>query len=181
MRCKNVNNYYGLYAISDTGSLFNLTNGKKLKGIVTKYGYRVYTLTKNGEHKNYFAHRLVADAFIRKPFDKNFVNHKDGNKLNNNVSNLEWVTPSENELHSYGVLGKVCYCKGLKGKNHPASKPLKAINIDTGEQLIFESRLEASSELNIDGSGITRAAQGKRSRAGRWIFEYIGNDTSHLR
>ena len=51
-------------------------------------------------------HRLVAEAFISNPEDKREVNHKDGNRLNNCADNLEWVTRSENQIHSYKVLGR---------------------------------------------------------------------------
>jgi hypothetical protein len=69
-------------------------------------GYLRCTLSKNNIQKKIFVHRLVAENFIDNPHKKRCVNHIDGNKLNNSISNLEWVTHSENEIHSYNVLNK---------------------------------------------------------------------------
>lgn len=69
-------------------------------------GYTRYEIFIDYIKSRVFAHRLVALAFISNPENKPFVNHKDGNKQNNTVENLEWCTKSENELHSWRVLGK---------------------------------------------------------------------------
>lgn len=94
--------------------------GKILKPIITKSGYvNVCLTTGNDESKiTKRVHRLVADAFIENPDDKDEINHKDGNKENNRAENLEWVTRSENEQHAYdNNLVKV-----LKGSEKPLSK-----------------------------------------------------------
>jgi len=64
-------------------------------------GYKTLILYSGNVAKNKMIHRLVASAFIPNPENKKEVNHKDGNKLNNNVENLEWCTPSENQYHSH--------------------------------------------------------------------------------
>lgn len=69
--------------------------------------YKRVTICKNNTPKRFQVHRLVAIHFIENPENKPCVNHIDGNPSNNHVSNLEWCTYSENELHSYNVLGKV--------------------------------------------------------------------------
>ena len=69
-------------------------------------GYHQIHLRINKKLKVYYIHRLVAECFILNPENKPEVNHKDGIKTNNDISNLEWVTRSENERHSYDVLGK---------------------------------------------------------------------------
>ena len=79
-----------------------------IKPFINKYGYVEYSLNdKDNKRRHIQAHRIVAIMFIDNPFNKKYVNHLDGNKLNNNVSNLEWCTASENEKHSYRVLGKI--------------------------------------------------------------------------
>lgn len=72
----------------------------KLKPEETKKGYlRVYLYNNDGYRKHFKVHRLVAQAFIENPDGKPQVNHKDGNKHNNSVTNLEWVTDAENKKH----------------------------------------------------------------------------------
>jgi hypothetical protein len=79
------------------GKSNKLRSSKKLNGTITKKGYLAVEL----EGKFYFIHRLVAICFIPNLNNKEQINHKDGNKLNNNVENLEWVTNKENMEHSY--------------------------------------------------------------------------------
>ena len=74
--------------------------GKILKPNVDKYGYENITLSNKGFRKTFLVHRLVALVFIPNPLNKPTVNHKDGNKVNNDVSNLEWATHKEQKSHS---------------------------------------------------------------------------------
>lgn len=88
------------YAVSDTGKIKNLTTGRILKPRCDRYGYFTIMLRNNGVPYCKFIHRLVAVAFLDNPQNKEQVNHKDYNTLNNNVNNLEWTTPKENARHS---------------------------------------------------------------------------------
>jgi len=92
--------YENLYSISKNGEVLS-NNGKKLKTEITKFGYCRCALYSNGNTKRFAIHRLVAMAFIPNPENKPQVNHKDGNKKNNCVENLEWVTASENIFHAF--------------------------------------------------------------------------------
>lgn len=69
-------------------------------------GYLFVSLSKDGKRYLKKVHRLVAQAFIPNPFHKPQINHKNGDKTNNGVDNLEWVTNAENMLHAYRVLGR---------------------------------------------------------------------------
>lgn len=89
------------YQISEDGVLYNTKTKKYPKGYITLTGYRVYNFHFNGVKKLLFAHRMVAETYIpNNDPKKNCVNHIDGNKLNNNVRNLEWVTRAENNQHA---------------------------------------------------------------------------------
>lgn len=109
-----IKGYEGLYEISNNGKVKSLArivigkNNRKqtlpelyLAPFVTKRGYWAVNLYKSARFKTKTIHKLIADYFIPNPENKPEVNHKDGNKLNCNIDNLEWVTPSENISHAY--------------------------------------------------------------------------------
>lgn len=90
------------YAINMVGEVFNLTNGKLMKPSLNAKGYsQVVMVDNNGNRITRKVHRLVAETFIENPYGKPTVNHIDGNKANNHISNLEWNTYSENQQHAY--------------------------------------------------------------------------------
>lgn len=101
------------YQISDCGKVLRKDNSGYLKGKIDRYGYKVYGLSQGekGKMLHRTAHRLVAETFIPNPENKPQVNHKDGNKLNNHISNLEWVTAKENSEH------KVLFDMQAKGED----------------------------------------------------------------
>lgn len=94
-------NGYDNYYIYDNGDVLNTNTGKILAGSVGEHGYKYYRLSKDNQKKMYYAHRLVAEYFLDNKDNLPVVNHKDGNKLNNNLENLEWVDYSENTKHAY--------------------------------------------------------------------------------
>lgn len=101
-----IEGYDGLYAITDIGTVFSHPRNSNpclriLRPCVTKYGYKQVVLCKDGKTKKFYVHRIVATQFIPKVEGKNHVNHIDGNKLNNQAWNLEWVTPAENKQHAF--------------------------------------------------------------------------------
>ena len=101
---------YG-YKISNQGRVKN-PQGKILGGSTHKDSYRFVTI----KGKQIPIHRIVAENFIENKYDKPFVNHKDGNKMNNSVDNLEWVTQQENIQHSYKNKLQPSTVKTYKGK-----------------------------------------------------------------
>lgn len=122
---KDIKGYEGLYQVSNLGKVKYLPKYHTKKEGIMKYtlrsGYRNLILRKNGTRKSKQIHRLVAETFIDNPYNKPFVNHKDYNRQNNNVDNLEWVTQKEN------VRWSICNMK--KRKNKIYSK--------TGEKYIY--------------------------------------------
>jgi len=89
------------YAINKCGDVMSVQTKKLKKIFVNSWGYYTVTLYKNKKNHTFTIHRLVAQSFLPNPENKEQVNHIDGNKLNNHLSNLEWTTKSENLLHAY--------------------------------------------------------------------------------
>jgi len=117
------------YQVSDHGRVRSLYTGK-IMGTGLNNWYRTTTLCKNGTRKSVCVHQIVAKAFIPNPLNKPCVNHIDGDKTNNHVSNLEWATFKENETHSYKKLGKVATMDNLRGFSKEwLEKPLKVGNV----------------------------------------------------
>lgn len=96
---KKIKNSLEYYA-SEDGRIFR--NGRSI-GTYTHNYPSVVIRYENGEYKTHYIHRLIAEAFIPNPDNKAYVNHKDGNRHNNHVSNLEWTTPSENTQHAVDI------------------------------------------------------------------------------
>ncbi len=129
---KDIINYQGYYLINNIGTVKRcdrvvsvrngfkrLSKGRLMKPYKGKDGYMYYLLTVNKVSKHFALHRLLAIHFIDNPQNKREVNHKDTNRLNNNLDNLEWATPKENIQHSIRMgTNKQC----LPGINNPAAK-----------------------------------------------------------
>lgn len=143
---KTIKGYEGKYEISDDGEVYSLrrasrngrpVGGKSLKGGIYPNGYKFVVLTDDNRNESRcMIHRLVAKAFIPNPCDLPFVNHKDGNKKNNNVDNLEWCTHLENVRHAIrtGLVKKVCKIE----------RPVE-ITIPEGDVVYFNTMRDACS------------------------------------
>jgi DNA-binding transcriptional regulator YiaG len=164
---KDVVGYEGYYKVSDKGNVMTVarefikSNGRKcvvkerILSQGTIRGYRVVDLKVNGTRKTMRVHRLVAMAFIGKPY-KEMVNHIDGNKINNSVDNLEWATRSENGLHAYST-GLKSSTEYHKKKVSESNKERRTLSDDT-IRYIRNSKL--SQYKLADELGISRASVG---------------------
>lgn len=163
--------FEGLYEISNFGRVKSIeksvnNNGglqyrkeKILKPHRNIHGYLQVDLSKNKTFTKTI-HRMVALAFIPNPMNKAQVNHKDGNKINNFVDNLEWATPSENTLHSVRVLGK-----------RPIGKPVLQIK-NNKVVAEFNSTRDAQRFTGITSGNISNVCLGKTKTAGGYIWRY---------
>ena len=170
---KDVQDYEGLYQVSNLGrvkSLSNRSNHKNeliLKPAVVQ-GYKKVNLYKKSIGKIFPVHRLVAVAFIENPMNKEMVNHIDGNKLNNCIDNLEWNTAKENTIHA--IKNKLIIPK--KGNECKRSIQVAQIDILTNKILkTYGSYREAERLTGIPHSNIRKCIMGKFKQTGGygWI------------
>ena len=114
---KDIKGFEGRYTISNLGIVRSLLTGKIMKPYVTKFGYARVNLriAHSRDYKSYFVHRLVASAFLENKDNLAEVNHKDCNRLNNKVDNLEWMSKEDNIRYSF-THGNASN-KGLKNPN----------------------------------------------------------------
>lgn len=146
---KEISGYEGYFEVSNLGNFRSkdriikyksngtrLYPGKPLKTETIVEGYQRIVLMKEAIKKRYMCHRLVAQEFVPNPDNKPYVNHINGNKADNRAKNLEWVTQSENELHSHSTLGNT-----MRGKTYP--KKVEAIFPKEGDRVVFNSMSDA--------------------------------------
>jgi len=146
MKWKDVPEYEGLYQVSDTGLIKTLERytiqGKLIKeriliGGIDKDGYRLVLLCRDGHKKTAKVHRLVAQAFLLMNGNRPQINHKDGNRLNNNVSNIEWCNSKENNMHAFNELNRK-----LSGVTS-MRKPVNMISKDGKKEKTFNTISDA--------------------------------------
>lgn len=140
---KPVKGYEGLYEVSNLGNVKSLkkVRGRALSGerllkphIVN--GYVMVTLCKDSKPFNASVHRLIAEAFIPNPENKETINHIDGNKQNNSIDNLEWATQRENNIHAYRTGLHNPKKNGRTGKRKPKTEEEKKfISLKTKEAM----------------------------------------------
>ena len=157
----NICGYENNYKISNYGRVYSVKNNSIINGYITKKGYHRVNLYKNGKSHSYAIHRLVALHFIPNPGQKNEVNHINGNKSNNKVENLEWVTNKENIDYTY----KYSMSKAQK----------KVAKIDKNNNVILEifvSLAEAGRQTNSKYQNISRCCKNKNytHNGFKWIF-----------
>lgn len=166
--------YEGLYEVSNLGRVKSLKRARVhiMTGTVNRDGYRLVLLSDGHKTLGKSVHRLVAQAFIPNPHNYTVVNHIDGDKLNNNVKNLEWCTHSENTLHSMYILGGNASCVRIKC-------------VETGE--IFNSISAAARATGRNRKSIAEAAdytRGKNESCGihwEWVDREPNPSRHHLR
>lgn len=154
----------GKYQISNLGNIISLNYHrekriKQLSKLNMPNGYITVKLCVDGKVKRYSLHRLVAEAFIPNPENKPFVNHKDGNKRNNNVDNLEWCTQSENQLHAVR--------NGLQ-----KTKPILQYDLQGNFIKEWKSSVEAGRHIKISPTNITACCNDRMKTARGYKWKY---------
>jgi len=169
---KDVEGYEGMYQVSDAGLVRSLdrldSKGRRIKGRVLKPsvngpGYYSVVLSKEGKVCTKEVHRLVAENILGRPSVKREVNHKDGDKLNNNKDNLEWVDRGKNMRHAYEI--------GLNNHNH-CSKAVAQYDLEDNLVAEYESGREASRATGISQGGIWNSLHGKYQQIKGFKFKF---------
>lgn len=167
---KNIKGYENEYQISNLGRIKSLKRNTKnykckedkiLKNKINHNGYLMAYLSQNKKIKCFRVHRLVAEAFIPNPENKPQVNHKDGNKQNNCVDNLEWCTAKENTDHA------------IKNKFRENKYKRKIIQYDKQYNFIKEwNSIKEATNFGFSKSAICQCCRGKRNFHYNYIWKY---------
>lgn len=169
---KDIKDYESKYQISSYGRIKNQKN-KILKPMFDK-NYLCIDLYKESKRKRFKVHRLVAQAFLNNSKNLAIVNHIDGNKLNNNMDNLEWCTSSENTKHAFRIgLAKVN--KNMEGKfNEKNPNSITRCQYDLNGRFIkkWSCAKEIERNLGIHHSHIAKCCTGKLKTAGGYVWKY---------
>lgn len=151
-----IKGYDGLYSITKCGKVYSHRSDKFMSQRISEYGYCLIVLKNHNNYSSSFrVHRLVADAFIPNPDWLEFVNHKDADRTNNNVDNLEWVTHKQNVEHMFKM-----------GRNPKTQR--KRLSFDTVQEIRqryvlrcpFNGRLALAAEYDVSPETIRRIVNG---------------------
>jgi hypothetical protein len=161
LQCKDI----GKYIVRNNGTVYSKHFKRELRQIVPgSHGYLSFRFGKNG--RNTLLHRIIAECFIPNPHNYKCINHKDGNKLNNNVNNLEWCSYSQNTLHAFKI--------GLRNNSYPHPNQRKRVEATkNNNRFVFCSIIEAERKLNILHSSIANSLHGRSKTAGGYQWRYL--------
>lgn len=166
---KDIEEYENMYQISNLGNVmsFKRKNPKLLSKVINLDGYYVVNLTKDKKTKVFTIHRLVAKAFISNLDNLPQVNHKDENKLNNIVSNLEWCTLQYN--HNYGSRN---HRTGLSQRYSNRCKPVFQFSLDNTFIKEFSSLGEVQRQLGFMQHNISKCCRGQYAQVYGYIWKF---------
>ena len=161
---------YPNYSVTEDGKVWsNLTN-KFLKAGLGKVGYYVVALRKDNNQKTFNVHRLVAELFLNNFDNKPFVNHINGNKLDNGITNLEWCTAKENNLHAHKMgLNYISESNRIEA-SRTAKEKFSKIVLDTQTGVFYNSAREAAMAKKINSNTLHGKLNGSKSNNTSLIY-----------
>lgn len=168
----------GKYEVSNTGKVRSMNYGGR--GEVQEIrpwnngGYYRVNLEIAKKKVNFLVHRLVAEAYLPNPERKPEVNHKDGNKHNNSVENLEWSTRKDNIDHADRTGLRVGSVEAILKSNERLRRPIIATNVETGVETYYPSIKEA--QRSIGTKDINRVLRGQQHKAKGHTFRYANGE-----
>ncbi|WP_288638843.1 NUMOD4 domain-containing protein [uncultured Lentilactobacillus sp.] len=189
---KNIQGYEGLYQVSNFGRVrsldkkvkcrggkYRLMSGRIMRSVHSGTNYSAVNLYKGKHHRMQYVHRLVAEAFIPNPNGYLEINHKDENKENNNVSNLEWCDRTYN--NNYGIhnlrisqarKSNVKYTKQSIRNGQKQSKPVVQFTLDGKEIKEYPSTAEAGRQNGFKKCAIANCCCGRQKTSYGYIWKY---------
>lgn len=177
---KDIKNYEGFYQCSNLGNIRSLDRiifehtgksqtrkGTIIKQKQNKNGYLQFALNKDSKRKMVYTHQIIAATFLENPNCLPVINHIDGNKLNNNINNLEYTDYAENNQHAYKVLHRKPATAG--------AKRVELYIIDTLNKTVeyYESITSASDSISLSHTQINRYIHSNKKWKGRYIYLYL--------
>lgn len=175
---KDIIGYEGLYKVSSLGRIKSLSRKdgfynmpEKILKQSTSNHYPSIGLNKNGKLKTRLVHRIVAETFISNPLNLPQVNHKDENKENNCVDNLEWCTAKYNVNYGTCISRRAKTQRDTKCQINNKGSSRKVKCIENG--IIYPSIREAERILHLDGSSISKVCRGKNKHTKGYTFVYV--------
>lgn len=171
MKWREIAETKGLYSVSDSGDVRNNETGLLLKPFIRPTGYVFFgiSMRRKGYGKiTRAAHRLVAEAFIPNPNNYPLVNHKDENRVNNHVSNLEWCTNSYNITYGNATRNKVAHRYGKDIKQ----KIIEQYDRNGNLVATYETNRAAAKAVHCSEGNISACCLGYRPTAGNYIWKF---------
>lgn len=170
---RDIPGYEGIYQASTEGKVKSLNyknTGKEgeLKASLESSGYLHLVLSKDGVNKTFRVHRIIALTFLEPIPGKNHIDHIDGNRLNNSVSNLRWVSQKENNnFEPYKKCNSESHINNKK-----LSKTVLQLSLDGTIMAEYESISEAARQRGIYHANISACCRGKLKTAGHYIWKF---------